>query len=121
MKRPDLFAEMTIPNLFSPERTTEFKNEVDSCVKVAKSQPMQGIIANIRGMMQRPDRTEVFRNLGCPKLFVHGKNDPVLDKFTGRKTVRRELKTSLRNSWKTLATWGILRLPKRRFVSSSGS
>jgi pimeloyl-ACP methyl ester carboxylesterase len=42
-------------------------------------QPVQGIVANLRGMMKRPDRSQIFRNLEVPRLLIHGLKDPVLD------------------------------------------
>lgn len=85
MKRPDLYAEMTIPNLFDPERAVELQRQIEASVEMAKQQPVQGIVANLRGMMKRPDRTSVFRSLSVPKLFVHGINDPVLELEKARK------------------------------------
>lgn len=78
MKHPELFAEMTIPNLFNPERREELKLPIDEAIHMARSQPVQGIVANLRGMMERPDRSEVFRKIAVPKLLVHGMQDPVL-------------------------------------------
>lgn len=89
----EAFIRLTIPALFSPENRKRFTPQIEKMQLEAFSFPKKGIAASIRGMMQRPDRTQVLSGLRIPKLIVGGKADPIIPE--------KNLKTIGRNSGST--------------------
>jgi pimeloyl-ACP methyl ester carboxylesterase len=78
MHNPDAFIAAAIPGLFAEESKARLEQEIASLTARVQTFQVQGIVANIRGMMQRPDRTEVLYALKMPTLFIHGTEDPVI-------------------------------------------
>ncbi len=73
-----MFINTAIPSLF-PERTVHrFETEIADIISKAEGFPKQGIIANVRGIMERTDRTDMLRNGSFRKLMVQGTEDPVI-------------------------------------------
>lgn len=70
---------MSFTNLFSPESKTTYSNELKIALNEALKTPLQGYIAASEGMKIRKDRTQLFKNLDCKKLFVYGKKDPIMN------------------------------------------
>lgn len=73
-----MFVKMSIPNLFSEENRTVFKNEIDNVTSNALQLSVQGIVASLEGMKIRKDRTALFRDAPFKKMLILGKKDPVL-------------------------------------------
>ena len=78
MKHKGLFVEMTVPRLFNQDGIEQFEDDIQACITTAKKQPVQGIVANTRGMKDRADRTQILQDSKLPVLFIHGNSDPVL-------------------------------------------
>ena len=82
--------EAAIPSLFAEAARVSLRDEIDLLVAQAKEYGAQGIVANIRGMMARPDRTEVLAHSAMPILIIHGLEDPVI----ATETIRIQAKLS---------------------------
>jgi len=78
MRNADSFIAAAVPGLFAEGSKARLEEEVASLTARVQTFPSQGIVANLRGMMQRPDRTVVLYALRIPTLFIHGLEDPVI-------------------------------------------
>lgn len=89
------FVRIAIPGLFAPENRDRFAARVKEATEVALSISPEDIIAALKGMKIRKDRSAVFKSGTYPKLLVVGRKDPALDletlmlqsKFPGVETV----------------------------------
>ena len=70
---------MSIANLFQPENVKLFAKEIEDLKEQALQIPIQGYIAAQEGMKIRKNRNHVLIDNNFKKLYVIGKNDPVLD------------------------------------------
>ncbi len=73
-----LFIGMAIANLFSEETRLLFPSAIEALKKEAYSFSTEGIMANIRGMRDRVDRTALLKNFGGKKWVVAGTKDPIV-------------------------------------------
>lgn len=73
-----IYINAVIPALFAEDLRKDLKPEIDRLMVIANGFSDQGIIANIRGMMQRPDRTDVLKNGMFRKMIIHGELDSVI-------------------------------------------
>ena len=64
-----------IPNLFFERSGAKASKRIFKLVKIASKQPKEGIIAAIRGMRDRSDRTKILKNAKFPVLFLAGQDD----------------------------------------------
>lgn len=87
MRSSDAFISAAIPGLFAEDSKERLKAEIEELIARVQTFDPQGIVANIRGMMQRPDRTGVLFGLDIPTLFIHGQLDPVIPTEVIRKQV----------------------------------
>lgn len=78
-KNKRAFVSMAISNLLSPENSEKFNKEITQLKSEAQKFPTKGILAAIKGMKIRTNRTEVLKNFPGRKFMVLGKNDPVLN------------------------------------------
>jgi len=78
MRNSAAVVEAAIPNLFAPDARALLQDAIALLVERAKQYTPQGIVANIRGLMERPDRVEVLCNTPLPVLIIHGMVDPVI-------------------------------------------
>lgn len=74
----NLFIGMAITNLFSEETRLLYPSEIEALKKEAYSFSTEGIMANIRGMRDRADRTIVLKNFIGGKWVVAGTQDPII-------------------------------------------
>lgn len=72
------FVRMSIANLFSPDHSAQFDQEIEFIKMVAMDLPVQGIVAALEGMKVRKDRSMELQHEDIPKIVVLGHNDPVL-------------------------------------------
>lgn len=77
-----IFIRTAIPSLFPENTIAKYKNEIDATIEMAEGFPKQGIIANVRGIMERKDRTEVLKNGNFKKMMIHGTEDPIISNET---------------------------------------
>ncbi len=74
----DIFIKMAIPNLFSQESRTLFKDKIEKIKKEALHTSKQGVIASLEGMKIRKNSENTLKNIP-KKLLIIGKKDPILD------------------------------------------
>tara|TARA_R110002049_G_scaffold138439_2_gene298512 strand:- start:1192 stop:1968 length:777 start_codon:yes stop_codon:yes gene_type:complete len=74
----DNLIRMSFTNLFANESKEKFKTEYNAALKIALQTPVQGYIAAQEGMILRPNRFEVFKNLKGKKLIIIGKKDGLI-------------------------------------------
>ncbi|TCI85834.1 alpha/beta fold hydrolase [Tenacibaculum sp. M341] len=69
---------MSISNLFSSDKRSDLKKEIEVCREEALKTSVQGYIACAEGMKLRKDRTQILASFSGKKLIISGKNDPVI-------------------------------------------
>jgi len=74
----EAFISMAITNLFSIKHQETLKLEIEKLKKEAFSFPLSGIKAAIRGLKERKDTTEIFKNYTGTKRMIAGKLDPIV-------------------------------------------
>ena len=77
-KSKRVYINAVIPSLFAEELRDDLKLEIEHLINIANGFSDQGIIANIRGMMERADRNSVLKNGSFRKMIVQGELDSVI-------------------------------------------
>ncbi len=80
------YVTAAIPSFFAPENREKYKKEIQKLVAEALQMTPENIIAALKGMKLRKDRSELFcKRQHYPKLWIVGKKDPLieLDKIRG--------------------------------------
>ena len=75
---PKLFIQPMIKNLFSKKLLPYLSNELKLATKIAMQTPVQGIIAALVGMRDRPSYLPVIKYAPFPVMMIIGKYDNVL-------------------------------------------
>lgn len=70
-----LYVKQTIPGLFAPNFINSNTFLIEKLSFRASQYAPAGIIAALSAMKNRPDRSEVLRQINCPVLFIIGKLD----------------------------------------------
>lgn len=70
-----MFIKNFIPDLFAAENKKLLNKEIDVLIDTALKTPKEGIIAAIKGMKNRKDRTHVIKSPKFPVMFIAGKED----------------------------------------------
>jgi pimeloyl-ACP methyl ester carboxylesterase len=73
-----IYVQAVIPSLFAEQTRDDHQVEIKKLIDTATDFSDQGIIANIRGMMNREDRTKTLKNGTFPKMVIHGMLDSVI-------------------------------------------
>lgn len=68
-----------VRGLYAPENLDKLKEAVKKSVSVASGTDKKTIIADLRGMMARPDRTNLVREAKVPFLWILGTMDSHID------------------------------------------
>lgn len=77
-ERPEAYIKSTVPQLFNSPATPFMQEAIQEAVAQGLHTSRDGVLATLRGLKTRPDRTKVLENLSCPKLILAGKNDPLI-------------------------------------------
>jgi len=77
-RNKEVYVKAVIPTLFAERTMDGLKDEISKASQIAIGFTVQGIVANIRGMMQRESRVDILRDAEFPKLIVHGNLDGVI-------------------------------------------
>lgn len=88
-QNPTAFVRMAIANLFTPEAQARHSATIAQLQQEALRFPVEGIQAAIRGMIVRPDRSDVLRKFAKNALLLAGTNDlivPIADLRTVSET-----------------------------------
>ena len=73
--KKDLLLNANIPKIFADENLIQYSSVVERIKKNALQIADDGIIATLKGMMQRPDRRNVLKNTNVPVLYFIGVKD----------------------------------------------
>lgn len=71
-----------LKSVFSQPGIVNAKEKMELATHIALTQPDEGMLADLAGMMARKNLTEILRKTRYPILFVTGKNDEELDRTT---------------------------------------
>lgn len=77
-RNKSIYVNAAIPTLFAEHSCSALTSEIQQVIDVASGFLEQGIIANIRGMMERKDRSGILKNGKFRKLIIHGELDSVI-------------------------------------------
>jgi len=73
------FVRISVSNLFKPSNRLILTKEIKEVTKEALKTPLQGIVAALEGMKNRPDRETLLSETSFKKMMIIGKEDPALD------------------------------------------
>ena len=74
------YVKAAIPSFFAPDNRSKYKTVIDKLINEALEMKPENIIAALRGMMLRADRSELFcQQSRYPKMWIVGKKDPLMD------------------------------------------
>jgi pimeloyl-ACP methyl ester carboxylesterase len=74
----EAFINMGISALFKEEKQEEFQHLIEKFSTEAFQFPAEGIVASIKGMRDRKDRTSVLKNFKGEKYMISGIEDPII-------------------------------------------
>lgn len=74
----EAFINMGITALFKEEKQEEFQYLIEKFSTEAFQFPVEGIIASIKGMRDRKDRTSILKNYKGKKYMISGIEDPII-------------------------------------------
>lgn len=77
-KNPRAFISMAVTNLFAESSQIKYTSEIKALKEEAIQFPVEGIIATIRGMKVRKDRTSVLKKFRKTKIMVCATEDPIV-------------------------------------------
>lgn len=69
------FVKEIIPGIYAPDAPKEW---IKQSLEIALDLPKEGIIKALKAMAERPDRTDLLKNLKVPILVVAGKYDALI-------------------------------------------
>ena len=73
--RKKVIINTNIPKAFANDNLETFKDEVEWARQIAVKTPGEGIVANLKAMMKRPDRSELVKHTNKPFLLLAGLKD----------------------------------------------
>lgn len=88
-KHPEALVQMAIKNLFPKASLERHKIEINKLISDAKKLPIPGIQSCLMSMRDRKDRTEVLRHFDKNKLFIYGKDDPLIPIESSKNAIRK--------------------------------
>ena len=74
-----LLVNQNIPNMYATDNLEKFGEAVCRSKEIAHKLNEDGVIAAVRGLKARPDRSEVLKKSGIPCLNIIGKKDNYID------------------------------------------
>lgn len=69
------YVQAGIPNLFNPNEKDILEGKIEIAKKIALSTPTTGVLAAVKGMMERTDKTAVLESFAGKILIIAGKHD----------------------------------------------
>jgi len=74
-----LLVNQNIPNMYAADNLDKFHDEIQRSKTIAHGLSDEGVIAAIRGLKARQDRSQVLKNASVPCLNIIGKKDNYID------------------------------------------
>ena len=84
-KNKELFIPMAIKNLFAEDTRMEYSEAIEQLIDDANDMDVNGIVAAIKGMRDREDRSEMLKHFDGSKIIVAGTKDSVVPISDSRK------------------------------------
>ncbi len=76
----EAYVKAAIPSFFAPENREKYHKEIRGLITEALQMSPENIMAALKGMKLRPERSELFCTRQVyPKLWIVGKKDPLID------------------------------------------
>lgn len=88
------FARISISGLFADKNKKRLERDINLLVTEALKMSTKSVIAAIKGMKTRKDRTSIFLEGSFKKLLLLGKDDPFLDQKQLSKITKNHPKTT---------------------------
>ncbi len=73
------FIHSFIPSLFAEENVEKYAEEIEALRKISEKNSIEGIVAALAGMRDRPDYLEMLAAIDIPVFFIIGKKDSRID------------------------------------------
>ena len=86
--KKDLIAKFNIPNAFADNNLNILKDKIQNSISIALNTETEGIIANLKAMMNRPDLSESLAKSNIPFLCIVGKHDNYINFETVVPTIK---------------------------------
>lgn len=90
----EVFIKMAIATLFPEKEHKKYQHLIDKISEDAFQFPTEGIIAAIKGMKTRKNRTSILKNFKGKKYLISGIDDPIIS-FSSSEKIALETKTEL--------------------------
>lgn len=88
-KQPSTFIYMAIRNLFAKAYLERYSTAIDQLINDAKKLPIPAIQASLTAMRERADTSDTLRNFKGDKIFIYGKNDPLIPIETSKEAINK--------------------------------
>ena len=73
--RLHILASLSIPKMYAEINRRGFDSKIEETVEICESHDPNGIVASVRGMIDRPDNTDFLKTLKIPVKFIFGDSD----------------------------------------------
>lgn len=73
------YVNVGIPNLFNPNEKDTLEGKMDFAKEIALSTDNSGVLAAVKGMIERTDKLGVLKNLDAKILVLSGKHDSAVN------------------------------------------
>jgi len=90
----EVFIKMAIATLFPEKQHKKYQHLIDKFSDEANQFPTEGIIAAIKGMKNRLDRSSILKSFKGRKYMISGVDDPIIP-FSSSEKIALEAKTEL--------------------------
>lgn len=77
-KNKDAFVQMAITNLFAEENRDTFAKKIKDHIDRTKKMTSESIVATLKGLKTREDRTAILKSFPRQKVIVTGKKDSLI-------------------------------------------
>jgi pimeloyl-ACP methyl ester carboxylesterase len=73
--KKELIYSAHFPKIFAPANVEQFADDIENAKQIAALLPPENIVATLKGLKDRKDRTQVMNDLKVPFIFFAGKFD----------------------------------------------
>lgn len=73
------FVNAGVPNLFNPNELDVLESKITLAKEIAYTSSVEGVLASQKGMIERPDRTQVLKDFEGRILVLAGKHDSAVN------------------------------------------
>jgi pimeloyl-ACP methyl ester carboxylesterase len=77
--KKSLLVDLTIPGNFNSPSLSEFKKEIEILKDIAMKIDNETLIASVKGMKNRKDRSSIMYSKAINILWMHGENDQIIN------------------------------------------